>query len=147
MLLYTIPNITMVPKREKNVFWQCLNTFTFLLKSRFLVKYFSSRLLLNFSLQRSFLVKHFSCRLLLNLCFFFHLGLKVESSHSAPENDVMLQIQRMRYRSYFHQKASIGLTCLTFWSGWLTSAATACSFSFTLVSSSLASSARLVDTT
>ena len=61
MLLYTILNITMVPKRQKNVLWQCLNTFTFLLK-------------------RSFLVKHFSCRLLLDLCFFFCLGLKIHLS-------------------------------------------------------------------
>ena len=62
MLLYTIPNITMVPKREKNVFWQCLNAFTFLLK-------------------RSFLIKRFSGIALLNL--FFNLLLKIHSSRLA----------------------------------------------------------------
>ena len=62
MLLSTILNITMVPKREKNVFWQCLNAFTFLLK-------------------RSFLIKHFSGIALLNV--FFHLVLKIHSSRLA----------------------------------------------------------------
>ena len=61
------------------------------------------------SFKKNFLGQAFLLKTSLELVFFFHLGLKVESSHSAPENYVMLQIQRMRYRSYFHQKASIGL--------------------------------------
>ena len=60
---YTILNITMVPKREKNVLWQCLNTFTFLLKRSFVIKHFSGIALLNlfFNLVLTGLLKTTTC--------------------------------------------------------------------------------------
>ena len=116
----------MVPKRDKKV--QCQNTFTFLLKRSFLIKYFSGKLLFNlfFHIVLQIILSNLT-RLLKTMTCYKEIDLSIFSSGDQYSDDLSYLLVGLAHISSsvfaFHLRLLVMLIfpiqttgfCITFW--------------------------------